>query len=151
VNGRPGEIRATIPAQQKVVPFLLDQRQFAIPALRIRDLLAPQPITRVGPGPEIAGLVNVRGRIVTAIDVRVRLGLRPIADANVAYGIVVDHAGKQYSLLVDRIANAIALPVSSREQNAPVLERTLRDMTASVHSVGGCMLVVLDLDRLLES
>ncbi|HAI31166.1 MAG TPA: chemotaxis protein CheW, partial [Thalassospira sp.] len=70
-----------------------------IPVLTVQDVLGPQRITRIPLSPpEVAGSLNLRGRIVTAIDVRKRLGLRDREDDEPGMSIVVDEGGELYSL-----------------------------------------------------
>ena len=65
-------------ADDEVVAVSLAGQDAALPALIVRDILGPQPVTLVPlAAPEVAGVLNLRGRIVTAIDLRRRLGIGP--------------------------------------------------------------------------
>src|SRR5271168_2781875 len=90
---------------------ILDQ-MFGIPVLQVQDVLGPQRITRIPLAPaEVAGSLNLRGRIVTAIDLRTRLGLPKRAAGEKSMSVVVDQDGEAYSLLVDNVGEVLSLSV----------------------------------------
>ena len=85
------------------VTFIIAEQLFGIPVLKVQDVLNSHRITRIPLAPsEIAGSLNLRGRIVTAIDVRRRLNL-PSRQAGECMSVVVDHESELYSLLVDTV------------------------------------------------
>jgi purine-binding chemotaxis protein CheW len=138
--------------QEKVLPFFIGGRLYALPVRDIRDVVLPQPLTRIHPGsPEIAGLLNLNGRIVTALDIRVRLGLKPLAEGSRAYGILIERAGLDYILLVDRVCSAMALAASEREPSLEIVDPRLREVAAAAYRTKEGPLVVIDLDRLFRS
>src|SRR3546814_14258083 len=98
---------ATTEAHQ-FVSITIGKQSFGIPVLLVHDVLGPQRITRIPLAPkEVAGSLNLRGRIVTAIQVRRRLGLDPLpADAE-TMSVVVEHQGELYSLIVDGVGEEI--------------------------------------------
>src|ERR1700678_4156860 len=85
---------------QDFVTMFIEGQMFGIPVLVVQDVLGPQKITRIPLAPpEVAGSLNLRGRIVTAIDVRMRLQLpQRAADAGAGMSVVVDMRGELYSL-----------------------------------------------------
>src|SRR5579864_9644275 len=86
------------------VTFTIAGQLFGVPVLAVQDVLRPQAITHIPMAPpEILGSLNLRGRIVTVVDTRHRLGL-PKADSNERpMSIVVPHGDDLYSLAVDRV------------------------------------------------
>ena len=81
--------------QHQCVTITIAGQLFGIPVLIVHDVLGPQRITRVPLAPpEVAGSLNLRGRIVTAIDVRHRLGLPTRAEEGGGMSVVVDHHGE---------------------------------------------------------
>src|SRR5688572_3433820 len=83
---------------------------FGIPVLTVQDVLGEQRITRVPLAlPEVAGTLNLRGRIVTAIDMRRRLGLEARPPEITGMNVVVDRAGELYSLIVDSVGEVLSL------------------------------------------
>ncbi|MFQ3623857.1 MAG: chemotaxis protein CheW [Acetobacteraceae bacterium] len=120
-----------------------------IPVLLVRDVLGPQTITRIPLAPpEVAGSLNLRGRIVTAIDLRRRLGLEG-ADIATAMSIVVEHQGELYSLIVDQVGEVMQLEPGDREANPPTLAPAWRALSVGVFRLSGGLLVALDVPAVL--
>ena len=80
-----------------------------IPVLDVHDVLAEQQITQVPGAPDaVKGVLNLRGRIVTAIDLRKRLGLPPREDGT-NMSIVIENEGEAYSLIFDSVGDVLSL------------------------------------------
>lgn len=124
---------------------------FGLPISRVQDVFAPDRLTRVPLAPpEIAGLLNLRGRIVTAIDLRLRFGLDALAGDAPRMAIGVEWKGESYGLLIDVIGEVLKLQTSDREDNPVNLDPGLARVSAGVHRLDGKLLVVLDVDRVLD-
>ena len=124
-------------------------QSFGIPALRVHDVLGPQRITRVPLAPsEVAGALNLRGRAVTAIDLRLRLGLPPRARGEAPMNIVVDCGDEHYGLLVDRVGEVLTLSAADFEPSPKTLDGRWRDLSTGIYRLEGRLLVLLDIDRL---
>ena len=124
---------------------------FGLPISRVQDVFAPDRLTRVPLAPpEVAGILNLRGRIATAIDMRCRLdlGKRPEGQPMMAIGIEIK--GESYGLLIDVIGEVLKLATSGREDNPVNLDPGLARVSAGVHRLDGKLLVILDVDRVLE-
>ncbi len=121
-----------------------------VPVLSVRDVLGYHAITRIPLAPpEVAGSLNLRGRIVTAIDLRRRLGLPPRpADAK-AMSVVVDRDGELYSLLADAVGDVLPLPLAQRSANPPTLDPLWREVSTGVHRLGERLVILLDVERIL--
>ncbi len=122
-----------------------------VPVLSIRDVLGVQTITRIPLAPaEVAGSLNLRGRIVTAIDLRCRLGLPPRPDGHRgAMSVVVEREGELYSLLADQVGEVLPLPRAERAPNPATLDAVWRDVSTGVHRIGERLLIVIDVERIL--
>ena len=119
-----------------------------VPVLAVRDVLGPRAITRVPLAPpEIAGSLNLRGRIVTAIDLRRRLGLPPAGQPQMS--IVAEQGSELYALLVDQVSEVMTLDPSAFEPNPPTLGKHWMDFSTGIFRLEGQLLVVLDVPRLL--
>lgn len=122
-----------------------------VPVRSVRDVLEPQRITRIPLSrPEIAGSLNLRGKIVTAISLRGRLGLPP-ADAGMpCMSVVTEHGTELYALLVDQVSEVLALPISGLDRVPPTLPPAWRRLSAGVHRLANRLVVILDLGRVLD-
>ena len=133
------------------VSIVIGDQLFGIPVLQVQDVLGPQRITRIPLAPpEVAGSLNLRGRIVTAIDIRTRLGLPELGDGKKRMSIVVDLGGELYSLMVDQVGEVLSLSEASFERNPATLDLRWREVSAGIYRLDGQLLVVLDVARLLN-
>jgi purine-binding chemotaxis protein CheW len=124
---------------------------FGLPIGRVQDVFVLDRLTRVPlAAPEIAGVLNLRGRIVTAIDMRRRLALAPVGESRKRMAIGIEYKGESYGLLIDAIGEVLNLPSSGREDNPVNLEARLARVSAGVHRLEDRLLVVLDVDRVLD-
>lgn len=138
-------------APEEYVSMMIEDQMFGIPVQGVRDVLAVQKITRVPLAPrEIAGLFNIRGRSVTAIDVRLRLGFAPRRDGETGMSVVVDHEGELYSLMVDSVGDVLNLASAVFERYPPTLSSCWREFSAGIYRLDDRLLVVLDVTRLLS-
>jgi purine-binding chemotaxis protein CheW len=133
------------------VSITIGGQLFGIPVLQVQDVLGPQRITRIPLAPpEVAGSLNLRGRIVTAIDLRTRLHLPKRSDGGESMSVVVDQDGEPYSLLVDGVGEVLSLSGVTYERNPATLDANWRDVSVGVHRLDGKLLIILDIKRLLD-
>ncbi len=153
--GLPGALSGMPPvadaAAEMFLTLTVAGQLCGVPVLAVRDILAAQAITRVPLAPmEVAGSLNLRGRIVTAIDLRRRLGLpnRP-AGSSPPMSVVVEQGGELYSLLSDSVGEVVPLPMAGFAGNPPTMDPVWREVSRGVHRQGERLLIVLDVDRIL--
>jgi purine-binding chemotaxis protein CheW len=128
----------------------LDGRLCGIPVPRVRDVQRAERIARVPLAPcGVAGALNLRGRIVTAIDLRNRLDLPPAEPGAARMSIVVEQEGELYSLLADSVGEVVALPAAARADLPSTLRPGWREHAMAVYRLDETLLVELDPDRLL--
>ena len=133
------------------VTFTITGQLFGVSVMKVQDVLATRRITPIPLAPpEIAGSLNLRGRIVTVIDIRLRLGLAARGDEDKSMSIVVEHGHDLYSLLVDSVSDVLALPGTDFEDNPPTLDPRFREYSAGIYRLSHTLLVVLDVERLLD-
>jgi len=121
-----------------------------VPVLGVRDILGEQVITRIPLAPvEVAGSLNLRGRIVTAIDLRQRLGLPAAPPGAVRMSVVAEQGGELYALLVDQVSEVIRVPASAFERNPPTLPPIWARFSTGIYRLEDRLLVVLDVGKLL--
>lgn len=135
----------------RLLSVTLAGQEFGIPVMQVRDVLGPQRTTVVPLAPRgIAGLLNLRGRIVTVIDMRALLGL-PASDGGARpMQVVVEHGEDSFSLRVDAVGDVLELPEESFERTLSTLDPAWRDVAAGIYRLPGRLLVSLDLSRLLD-
>lgn len=133
------------------VTFTTADQMFGLPIARVQDVFKPQRITRVPlAGAEIAGVLNLRGRIVTAIDLRARLGLDTHEKQQPSMAIGIESRGESFGLLVDSVGEVLKLSDEECESHPINLDRKLAHVAAGVFRLDGALLVVLDIDRVLD-
>ena len=138
-------------ATREFVTVTVGDQLCGIDVLQVQDVLGPQKITPVPLAPrEVSGLLNLRGRIVTAIDLRRRLGLEDLADAGEGMNIVVDHQGELYSLAVDSVGEVLRFPADAFERNPATLDPLWRRFSEGVYRMEEGLMVVLNDDSLLD-
>ena len=138
-------------APREFVSMTVAGQLFGIPVLTVQDVLGEQRITCVPLAlPEVAGTLNLRGRIVTAIDMRRRLRLPPREKGAAAMNVVVDRSGELYSLIVDSVGEVLSLPAEQYERNPSTLDATWREVSVGVYRLENGLMVVLDVERLLD-
>ena len=134
------------------VTALIGGQLFGLPILRVQDVFAPERLTRVPLAPaEIAGVLNLRGRIVTLIDMRCRLGLGRREDGDApAMAVGVESRGESYGLLIDSIGEVLKLDDMACEPNPSNLDPRLAGVSTGIYRLDGQLLMVLDVDRVLD-
>ncbi len=133
------------------VTFSVAGQMFGLPIERVQDVFKPARMTRVPlAGPEIAGVLNLRGRIVTAVELRIRLGLGAREGGNGPMAIGIESQGESFGLLVDAVGEVLKLAEGEREANPVNLDRRLGRVSAGVYRLDGELLVILDIDRVLD-
>jgi purine-binding chemotaxis protein CheW len=144
---------STLEDHKDFVSFTVAGQMFGISVLEVQDILVPTKIASVPLAkPEIRGSINLRGRIVTVIDVRSRLGLpkRELEASGRQMGVTVETGHDLYTLLVDEVGDVISLKTSLLEPNPSTLDAVWRDFAAGVFRVDNRLMVVLDVKHMLE-
>ncbi|PHZ85240.1 chemotaxis protein CheW [Paremcibacter congregatus] len=122
-----------------------------VPVLTVHDVLSEQMITSVPLAPSaVEGVLNLRGRIVTAINLRKRLGLGVQDTGNVGMSIVVEYNGEPYSLLIDSVGDVMSFPDESFERNPVTLDQRWQEVSSGIYRMDGELLVILDVEKLLN-
>lgn len=133
------------------VTAMVGTQRFGLPILRVQDVFVPDRLTRVPLAPpEVAGLINLRGRIVTLIDLRQRLGFAaaPASDEP-PMAIGIEWRGESYGLLVDSVGEVLKLDDNRREANPVNLDPRLAELSVGIHRLDDHLLVLIDVDRVL--
>src|ERR1700690_2383171 len=138
-------------AVAEYVTALIGGQLFGLPISRVQDVFMPARLTRVPlSSREIAGVLNLRGRIATGADMPPRLGRPKNEDGKPPMAVGVDLRGESYGLLIDQIGEVLRLPDQGREENPGSLDPRMAKLAGGVHRLDGQLMVVLDVDRVLE-
>ncbi len=136
---------------QEYVTVTIAGQMFGIPVLQVHDVLGSIKLTRIPLAPpEVAGALNLRGRIVTCIDVRKRLGLSTKEDSENLMSVVVEHQGEPYSLLIDSVGEVLSMKTDKLEMNPGTMDTRWRDVSSGIYRTEDNLLVILQIDRLLD-
>src|ERR1700683_107409 len=138
-------------ASGKFSTFFVADLFFGVDVLRVQGVLRFQQMTPVPQAPEvIEGLINLRGQIVTAIDMRRRLRLPPRAGDKSPMNIVVRTSDGAVSLLVDEIGDVLDMDPATYERPPETLDPAARELIRGVYKLKGRLLLVLDAERTAE-
>ncbi len=133
-----------------LIVSIADQR-FGIPVLQVQDVLRQQKVTRIPlASREVSGSLNLRGRIVTAIDVRRRLGL-PDGEKTGTMSVVVEHNHELFSLIIDKVGDVISLEDSDFEKNPGTLDASWREVSMGIFQLDKELLIIMDVSKFLEN
>jgi purine-binding chemotaxis protein CheW len=131
--------------------FFLADLFFGVDVLRVQEVLRFQQMTRVPLAPEvIEGLINLRGQIVTAIDMRRRLRLPPRSGDKMPMNMVVRTEDGAVSLLVDEIGDVLDVDAATYERPPENLDPAARDLIRAVYKLKDRLLLVLDTERTVD-
>jgi purine-binding chemotaxis protein CheW len=131
--------------------FFVADLFFGVEVLRVQEVLRFQPMTSVPQAPEvIEGLINLRGQIVTAIDMRRRLRLPPRAGDQTPMNMVVRTEEGAVSLLVDEIGDVLDVEETTYEQPPENLDPAARELIRGVYKLKDRLLLVLDAERTVD-
>jgi purine-binding chemotaxis protein CheW len=138
-------------AKGRFSTFYVADLFFGIDVLRVQEVLRYQPMTRVPKAPEvIEGLMNLRGQIVTAIDMRRLLHLPDRKGDTQPMNVVIRTDDGAVSLLVDEIGDVLSLENASYEPPPGNLQATARKLIRGVYKLDGKLLLVLDAERTVD-
>ncbi len=125
---------------------------FGMPISRVEDIFMPQSITSVPlSDPEIEGVLNLRGRIVTAINMRKYLGLPPREDGVQSMAVGVEYRSESYGLIIDGVGEVLRLSGKTFENNPTNLDPCWSEISQGVHRLENELMLVLDIERVLDS
>ena len=160
--------------EQQYVTMTIAVQLFGVPIMQVEDIVEPDRVTMVPlTSKKIAGVMNLRGRVVTVIDLQQCLGPMngngsapalqapaanensksegtPEEDLTQKYSIAVEKIQSLYTLLVDNVGDVRALPDSGLKSMPPNLDAQFRLVVFGVYRLQGELLVVLDVDKVLS-
>lgn len=144
---------ATVSSEATIeyVTAMIGGQMFGLPLSGVQDVFMPERLTRVPlASTDVAGVLNLRGRIVTAIDMRSRLGLPPRDDDAPRMAIGVDLRGESYGLMIDTIGDVLKLPAGDCDVNPANMDPAIARVSAGVHRLQDHLMVILDVGKILD-
>jgi purine-binding chemotaxis protein CheW len=139
------------PLDRRYCTFQLADLHFGVPVTKVQEVLRAQDRTRIPlVSPIVDGLINLRGEIVTTLDLRRRLELPPRDDGAEAMNVVIRSDEGVVSLLVDEIRDVLDVEGADFEPVPPTLTGPCRDLVTAIFKLDDSLLLILDTERLLE-
>ena len=133
----------------QLATFYLEEEFFGVEVGRVQEIVRPQPMTPVPTtDPTVRGLINLRGQIVTAIDLRRVLGMRDTANSEEQMNMIIRFPDSSDSLLVDRIGDVIEVAETGIDPPPSSMKGIDRRFVSGVCKLEKSLLVILDVDRL---
>jgi purine-binding chemotaxis protein CheW len=128
--------------------FRLDDHFLGVEVERVQEVIRFQEMTPVPlAAPAVSGLINLRGQIVTAVDLRVCLGMPPRASGKLPMNVVVRSNDRAVSLLVDEIGDVLDVDAESFEKPPSTVDKVDRALFTGVYKLAEKLLLVLDTDK----
>ncbi len=139
------------PTAQQFCTFTLAGLTFGIEVDRVQEVIRTQPMTGVPLANDVVrGLINLRGQIVTALDLRRRLDLAPRGADEEPMNIVVRTGTGELSLLVDQIGDVVDVDEATFEGPPETLDGVARELIVGAYKLEGALLLVLDTDKAVQ-
>jgi purine-binding chemotaxis protein CheW len=133
---------------QQFCTFYVDRQFFGVPVQQVQEVIRYQEMTRVPLVPRvIRGLINLRGQIVVAIDLRRRLNAPERPEDQLPMNVVVRTPDGALSLLVDEIGDVLEVQEETFERPPETLQGIARDLVLGVHKLPGGLLLILDTEK----
>lgn len=138
-------------ATSEFITVMIGDQLFGISVPMVQDVFMPESVTPVPMAmPEVAGVLNMRGRIVTAIDMRRRLDLPPRNDGKNGLAVGVEYRGESYGLVIDSVGEVLRVSDSSLESNPSNLDPRWRSISMGVQQLKEKLMVIIDVEKVLD-
>lgn len=138
----------TVTETTQLCTFYLDDLYLGVDVMKVQEVIRYQEMTRVPLAPPaVRGLINLRGQIVMAIDLRQRLGLQPASGDGPPMNVVVREGDGAVSLLVDEIGDVLEPSEDAFEEPPENLRASADGLIRGVYKLEDRLLLVLDAGR----
>jgi purine-binding chemotaxis protein CheW len=133
---------------RQLCTFYLNGLYIGVDVTRVQEVIRYQEMTRVPlAAPEVRGLINLRGQIVTAIELRTRMGFPPRPDSQLPMNVVIRASWGNVSLLVDEIGDVVEVSEEMFERMPETILASMRDLFLGIYKLNQQLLLVLDTER----
>jgi purine-binding chemotaxis protein CheW len=135
----------------QLLTLWVNDQLFGIPVLYVKDIFKTSRITPVPlTGPEVSGVANLRGRVVTVLDLRYILS-GMLSDSPATMNIAVEWNNELYSFMVDSVSEVLKFSPQDLEKTPSTLDEKLRELTNGIYKLKENLLLVLDVKKILTS
>lgn len=134
-----------------IVGFQVGRETYGVPITSLHEIVRVPEITAVPDAPEyMEGVINLRGKIVSVIDLRKRLGEKKVTYGRRNRILVVEHNGRLAGLIVDSASEVLKIPASDVEASPTSLQEGRANCVTGLGKCKGRLIVLLDMTRLLD-
>ncbi len=140
----------------KYLTFTLANEDYGIGILKIKEIIGMMPITSVPRTPDfVKGVVNLRGKVIPVVDLRLKFGMPEIDYTERTCIIVVEISGQSGAIKIGIVVDAVSevLNIKGEDiENTPVFgTRVNTDYILGMAKTGGCVKILLDIDKVLST
>jgi purine-binding chemotaxis protein CheW len=134
-----------------IVGFQVGRETYGVPITSLHEIVRVPEITAVPDAPEyMEGVINLRGKIVSVIDLRKRLGEKKVSGSRRNRILVVEHKGRLAGLIVDSASEVLKIPASDVEESPTSLQEGGTNCVTGLGKYKGRLIVLLDMTKLLD-
>src|SRR5206468_2853183 len=134
-----------------LVGFQIGRETYGVPITSLHEIVRVPEITAVPDAPEfVEGVINLRGKIVSVIDLRKRLGEKKFTNSRRNRILVVEHNGRLSGLIVDSASEVLKIPAPDVEHSPAALQEGGLNCVTGLGKYKGRLIVLLDMTRLLD-
>ncbi|MGE4298581.1 MAG: chemotaxis protein CheW [Desulfovibrionaceae bacterium] len=137
---------------QQLVTFSIGEEEFGVDILKVQEIIRTMEITKVPRAPEfVEGVINLRGKVIPIIDLRMRFGLTSREHDKHTRIIVIEINNMVVGFVVDSVSEVLRIPANTIEPPPPVVSGLESEYISGVGKLADRLLILLDLDRLLST
>lgn len=141
----------TVARELHIVGFQVGRETYGVPITSLHEIVRVPEITAVPDAPDyMEGVINLRGKIVSVIDLRKRLGEKRVTPSRRNRILVVEHNGRLSGLIVDSASEVLKIPVSDVEASPTALNQGGTQCVTGLGKYKGRLIVLLDMKKLLD-
>ena len=134
-----------------IVGFQVGRETYGVPITSLHEIVRVPEITAVPDAPDyMEGVINLRGKIVSVIDLRKRLGEKKVTTTRRNRILVVEHKGRLAGLIVDSATEVLKIPASDVEPSPTTLQEGRLNWVTGLGKYKGRLIVLLDMTRVLD-
>ena len=136
---------------REFVTMMIGEQVFGISVTYVMDVLLPQEINATPLARrEVLGSLNLRGRVVTAIDIRHSLNIKESVNLKKSIYVVIEYKSELYSLIVDEVHDVINIPVEKVQENPENLNKFWQKISLGIYPVENELVVILDINKVMD-